>query len=592
MRILICIISSIILSTSVYAQQTEIKPGDDASHYKLNIVTSKETIKESLVIDLRGHTIILQWWDTSCPGSKESLKSLNAFYKMYGTHILFYAVSNNSLSTIEKFKKKNNYQFTFCHDAAKLKNKFFPYDAKGHTVIINSKGICLYHGPFVLNTSILDTLIAKDSLPVEYQKDSEEKYTFKLSANEFQENNRSLESWNQTAFKLDPYASSIKQRTFRLNNGKYFYAYNLPIYEIYRDGLLLNDQNIIISDSLKKKLGATDTTNLYMVGFNLRKENTFFSKANYRKVFKTYLDSAFGLSTKLTMKKEEIIVVTKINEGANITKTNSIWKNETWGDSILLQNCNSQNLVDHLNTNFPFLFFSTTTKQTKYDMSLVLNKNVTSKEQIVQLLNKQGIDSKIRNRKVPYLEYLPENENPSIKYFHTIQKRNILKKGLTIGLGGGMNDYIDGNYHGSNTFAFKVGLLMQVRLTNYLSLQPGVNYLTSGCNGNYAKFRFQTVNIPVNVLFTTSQERAVGLYAKGGGYYSYNFAGKMQGQNLNFDTSIEKNIFGWSWGIGFWLGNNDTFELTYNRGISNSLKNSTIGAAKERMWMLSRVKYF
>ena len=122
------------------------------------------------------------------------------------------------------------------------------------------------------------------------------------------------------------------------------------------------------------------------------------------------MDSAFGLSTKLIKKKEEIISVTKINEGANITKTNSIWKNETWGDTIILNNCNSQNLVDHLNNNFPFLFFSTATKQIKYDMSLVLNKNSTSKEQIVQLLNKQGIDSKIRNKNVPYLKYLPEND--------------------------------------------------------------------------------------------------------------------------------------------------------------------------------------
>lgn len=590
MRKLLCILSSIILSTSVYAQKTEIKPGDDASHYKLNIVTSKETIKTSNVSDLRGNIIIMQWWDILCSGSKEQLKSFNAFYQLYGKQISFYGVSKQPLSTIEKFKERNNYQFNFCRDAAQLKNKFFPYDAKGHMVIINRKGICLYHGSFILSTSIIDTLLEKDNLPLEFQKLSEESYKFKQFRNEFEENRKSLDSFNQTAFKLEPYTSSVKSTQSRIN-GKSFYGYNLPIYEIYRDGLLLNDKSIIISNALKKKLTAADTSNLYMVGFNLRKQGKY-SNIHYRKVFKAYLDSAFGLSTNLLKKKEEIIVITKINEGPNIKKTDHIWKNETKGDSIFLNNFNAQDIVDQLNKNNSNLFFSTIIKQDKYDVSLTLNKNSTNKEQIVQQLNKQGIDSKLSKEKIQYLEFLPENDNPSINYFHTKQKRNNLKFGFTVGYGKGMNDYMDSNYQGSKTFAIKAGLLMQVRLTNYLSLQPGVYYLTSGCKGDYGKFRIHSLNVPVNVLLTTSQQKPLGLYAKGGGYYSYNFAGKVEGENLNFDHSIEKNKFGWCWGIGLWFGNNGTWDLTYNRGISNILKNSTIGDAKERMWMLTHVIYF
>jgi hypothetical protein len=107
---------------------------------------------------------------------------------------------------------------------------------------------------------------------------------------------------------------------------------------------------------------------------------------------------------------------------------------------------------------------------------------------------------------------------------------------------------------------------MQMKLNNYLSVQPSLNYLTTGCKGDYASFRLHSLNVPLNILLTTSQQKPIGIYAKGGGYYSRYFAGRVQGQNLKFDEDIEKNIFGWSWGVGFWLGNNGTVELTFNKG--------------------------
>jgi hypothetical protein len=584
------LISLLILSQIAYAQK-EIKPGDDASQYNLKIITIEKTIKETPVADLKDSVIILQWWDRNCHESKENLKSLNAYFEKYGNKILFYAISNDPLSSIEKFKTKNNYQFNFCQDAAQLENKFFPHTAKGHTVIINGKGICLYHGSFDLNTTVLDTLILTDNLPIIFQENSNEDYNLKQFANEFEEYNKTMDSYSQTGFKLKPYTSLLKKSTWRRSEGKFFYGYNEPIYNIYREGLLLNDSRIIISDSLKKELSKTDTTDLYLVGFNLRKKSQR-SNAHYRKVFKSYLDSAFGLSTNLITKKVEIILITKINESSNITTTDYIWEKKISGDTMVLHNYNAQEILWPLNEDSPILFFSKVTNPKRYNMKLVLNKNSESKEQIVQQLEEQGVTSKLLRKKIQFLEFSPEKEVGPVSYTHTKQKKNFVKLGYKVGIGKGYYHYEDGSYQGEKNVAFNAGFFTQIRLTNYLSIQPGINYLTSGCKGSYAKIRVHSISTPFNILLTTSQQKPLGLYAKTGGYYSYNFAGNIKGQSLSFASDIEKNKYGWTWGLGFWLGNNGSIELSYNTGLSTILKSSTIGVANEKIWMISKVYYF
>ena len=82
----------LLYSAGVKAQQQEIKPGDDASQYKLKIVTSKESIREQPVSDVKGNIIIMYWWDMGCHYSKNDLKSFNAYYKKYGNEVSFYAV--------------------------------------------------------------------------------------------------------------------------------------------------------------------------------------------------------------------------------------------------------------------------------------------------------------------------------------------------------------------------------------------------------------------------------------------------------------------------------------------------------------------
>ena len=580
----------LLYSAGAYAQQQEIKPGDDASPYKLKIVTSKESVKEMPVAEIKGNIIIMYWWDRGCHYSKNDLKSFNAYYKKYGNEVSFYAVSDDDLSFIEKFKEKTNYQFSFCRDAAKLDNKFFPYTAMGHMVIINRKGICLHHGPFFLSNTILDTLIAKDQLPLKLQSSADERFKLKQFRNEFEEYKKTMDSYTQTGFKLEPYNSSIGNG-ISYHSGKFFYGFNQSVYNIYREGLFLKDACIIISDSLKKKLSAKDTTNLYLVGFNLRKNNPF-SRTHYLKVFKSYLDSAFGLSTELIKKKAEIILVTKINEGTNIKKTDYNRMFDFSGDTMFFNSYNAQSIIDHLNSNFPVLFHNGVIKQDQYDVKLILNKDIINKEQIVDQLKDQGIDSKIIPKKIQYLEFLPENEDRTVNYIHTKQKRNILKLGFNAGLGKSFYNYQDESYHGNKTFAFKSGLFAQIRFKNYLSLQPGISYLKSGCEGSYAKFRMHSITTPVNILLTTSQQKPLGLYLKGGGYFSYNFSGKVEGQNLNFDNDIEKNIFGLSYGFGLWLGNNGSIEFTYNRGISAIIKNSSIGDIHEKMWFITKVFYF
>lgn len=584
------LILSIVFSQIAYAQK-EIKPGDDASHYMLKIVTSGNTVSEMPIADLKGNVIIMQWWDRNCSGSKEILKSFHAFHKKYRSRIMFYAISNDSWPSIVKFKAKKEYPFDFCTDAAQLENKFFPYTAKAHTVIINRKGVCLYHGSFNLSATILDTLISKDILPIVSQKESKETYEFKQFRNEFEVFRKTIDAYCQTGFKLEPYTASVKQSTWNRSDGKDFYGYNLPIYNIYRDGLLLNDSRILISDSLKKKLSKTDTTHLYLVGFNLRKMNQLSSE-KYRKVFKAYLDAAFGLSTKLITQKTDVVLVTKINEGAQIQKTDHIWEHKVRGDTVVLHNYNAQEFVSFLMENYPVIVGNGVINQGRYLMDLVLEKDSMNAEHMMQQLNAQGIRSKLVSKKIRYLEFLPQDAESPVVYLHPKQKENYLKFGYKIGLGKSYNQYENVTYQGKKSFAFNAGLMTQIRLNDHLSIRPEMNYLTSGCKGNFATFRMHCVQIPIQVLFTTSQQKPMGLYVKAGGYYSYHFAGKVEGQSLNFDRDIDIHQYGWLWGLGCWLGNKGYLELSYNHGLSNLLRNSIIGVSNEKSWFLSRVFYF
>ena len=220
----------------IYAQ--EIKIGDDASDYKLKIILENGKIEEKPVSSFNDEILILHWWDLYCSGSKELLKNYNNFYKIYSDKISFYAVSDDYLKSILKYKDKMNYSFSFCSDESKLKNKFFPYTASTHMAIIDRNGKCIYHGSVNLSNELLDSLVLKGRLPVQLEKEAKENYEQKQFMDNFEEFKNDYTKYYQTGFKIEPYNSKIKYN-WNKSDGKYFYGYNMPIYEIYKMGLIL-----------------------------------------------------------------------------------------------------------------------------------------------------------------------------------------------------------------------------------------------------------------------------------------------------------------------------------------------------------------
>lgn len=569
----------ITLTFNVFAQQKEIRIGDDASHYRLKVVTSKNKIEEKPIADLKGSIIIMQWMTNGCSGSKVQLKEMNSYYKKYSNDVSFYAIVDDPISMITSFKAKNNYTFNFCQDKGKMENKFFYFTAGSHMVIINRQGICLYRGsPSILSSDVVDTLIARDHLSTVFQKNAINSFNLKEYSYGFEEYTSSIERYDQTGFKLEPYKSSLIT-TSKFAKGKYFYGYNLPVYSIYRDGLLLNDARISISDPLKQKLNSQDTSNLYMVGFNINKKSGYNNR--YRRVFKNYLDSAFGLTTKLTRNKEDVIVIRGINLQGNINRTTDYQgKSEVRMDTLLLKNVYLLNLAASLRNHLgPVIINTSGLDNIPYDIKLVLSKEITDKQEIVKQLNKQGIKAKVEQAKISSLEFLDENETSPVTYLHTRKKQTMLKFGYKIGYG--KSQYVFGNkdYTGKKVFAFKGSLFAQMKLNNHLALQPEINYLSNGDKGNYATTRLHSINTPFNILLTTNQEHPIGLYIKAGAYYSCNFAGHTIGKDFN---TIEKNIFGSTYGFGVRVGGRTTLEFTYNRGLTNSIKDNTVGNVRER----------
>lgn len=59
--------------------------------------------------DLHGNVVFLNFWATWCPPCIAEMPSLNELYTDYKNKVRFVLVSNEKVSTVQKFMKKNNY---------------------------------------------------------------------------------------------------------------------------------------------------------------------------------------------------------------------------------------------------------------------------------------------------------------------------------------------------------------------------------------------------------------------------------------------------------------------------------------------------
>ncbi len=265
-----------------------------------------------------------------------------------------------------------------------------------------------------------------------------------------------------------------------------------------------------------------------------------------------------------------LFFLTNIIEGANIKRANGYSvTSQVKKDTMILENYTVNTLGKFLQNYVPSIQIGAKSANlNSYNLRLVL-KNLDSPQEILKQLNNQGVEAKIIQSEFQVLEFTEIEPRP-VNFFHTKPKQTTVKFGYNLGYGRGRHEFFEGDYESKKIMAFKLGFYSQIKLSNYLALKPEINYQTNGGKSNFANTRLHSIFTPLNLMLTTNQQSFFGIYIKGGGYYSYNFSGKVSGSNLNFN-SIERNVFGSAYGFGFRMGHK-TLDFSYNRGLSNTFK--------------------
>jgi aminopeptidase YwaD len=147
--------------------------------------------------------------------------------------------------------------------------------------------------------------------------------------------------------------------------------------------------------------------------------------------------------------------------------------------------------------------------------------------------------------------------------------------GVKANLGGSSHIYPNEFYKAKACLSGEAGLMTQLRISQNFSLQPEVLYSTMASKIEGGNYRTHGINVPVSLLFASPLQPPANqrFFLKLGGYYNYQFAGRVNGQAIDFVNDYNPIDYGITWGGGLEaMGVFVTF--TAKNGLSNILLNS------------------
>lgn len=124
--------------------------------------------------------------------------------------------------------------------------------------------------------------------------------------------------------------------------------------------------------------------------------------------------------------------------------------------------------------------------------------------------------------------------------------------GATTNIGTSFHTYTDDFFRSKSKFSSEIGLMTQFKITKNFSLQPEVLYSTMGSKSATGNFRTHSVITPISLIIASNMEGMAEqrFFAKIGGYYSYNFAGAVDGESMDFSNTYNQTETGIIYGIG------------------------------------------
>ncbi len=130
---------------------------------------------------------------------------------------------------------------------------------------------------------------------------------------------------------------------------------------------------------------------------------------------------------------------------------------------------------------------------------------------------------------------------------------------------------------------FHAGVLVAIPLLGKLSLQPEVVYSGQGSDvkegGQKGKYNLQYVNVPVLVRY----EIMSGLNIETGPQLGLLLGAKVKadgGASTDIKNELKTADFGWTLGASYLLPLNLGFDVRYNLGLTNTVKDSGNGSIK------------
>jgi hypothetical protein len=129
-------------------------------------------------------------------------------------------------------------------------------------------------------------------------------------------------------------------------------------------------------------------------------------------------------------------------------------------------------------------------------------------------------------------------------------REELFSAGIRIHTGSGRHNYKDEYFKGKSVFAFEAGVFANIRLTDYLAVQPELLYETTGSRHQEGNFRTHAVTIPLNLQLSLGEQSMVRTFLQAGGYYSYHFGGKLGGDPIDYAEGFTPHEFGLTYGFG------------------------------------------
>jgi uncharacterized protein (TIGR03435 family) len=151
-------------------ENTIAELGKPVPNYKFsNILNSKET--EISLSDLKGKTVILEFWATWCGPCIPAMKKLDSLQQDFKEDIEIITISSENKNRLEKFIKSSNTTLRIVsNDTTHFQN--FKYKVIPHSIIIDKDGIIrAITSPENINKVVIENLISKNEIDLDLKND-------------------------------------------------------------------------------------------------------------------------------------------------------------------------------------------------------------------------------------------------------------------------------------------------------------------------------------------------------------------------------------------------------------------------------------